>query len=1288
MQVGDATAARRVLETAAERRPDPDTEAALVEALLAAEAIEAATERLGSALRRFCVEPGGALAAAARHLVARPRPGPRGWIGIAPTLALMGEVFGAGRQGVLALSSPDGRCLAQVPIADPPAGPALFHLALPGPEAPGPITVMVNGSPLLGSGLSRRPNFDLDGRAATSGRRVTGWVRLGWLPSHPLDLVIGDERGAETRIPSPAAAAANGVQRFDFAPQALGLAGNRIFIKAVLPDASMQQLPDAPLLLKKAVPPFKAPAQRPRPAPRPADARRRRPVDIIVPVYLGREETLAALDAVVATLRPDDAVIVVDDASPDRALSGDLDALAARSAITLLRNSENLGFAASVNRGLGVHTTRDAVLLNADAVVHGDWLDRLQAAAYSGATVGTVTPLTNSGAVASYPGGQEQKCDAEAAQALDTLAATVNAGATVDLPVGVGFCLYIRRDCLAATGGFDAATFGKGYGEDNDFCMRARKLGWRHVLAADVFVRHAGGRSFGRRGHPLRERNTRVLNLRHPGYDALVAKFIAADPARHVRRRLDEARLRSAGGRFVLVVTLALTGGVARFVEERCRTLRARGLTPLLLRPNATGCALSIDGERYPDLCYAVPDELPAVTTLLASLALEQVELHHFLGFDGSVIDAVLALGVPHDVYIHDYVWICPRVSLIGGAGRYCGEPSVTVCARCVRKNGTALTEAISAKDLRRRSARWLGSARDVVAPCADVATRLTRHFPGIEPRIEPWQDAPVRGVPPPPLGPVIRIAVIGAIGEQKGYGVLLACAREAASSRRPLEFVVIGHTEADEPLLKTGKVFITGRYDESELAGLLRRERPHLVFFPSVTPETWCYTLTEAIRAGVPIVAFDLGAIAERLRNADTGILLPFSADPARLNQRLLRAAAELRATAPDRRAHPSPSTQNPTAIRAQETQHMRTTSAPVDNKPTAITGSVEAITLPKGRYLFTVRSGVPAQIKEAGNLIVPAVHVGLGPGIAAKEVKFSPNIAVNGAWLFATGNTLEVKVLGAAATLVLTSVRAPGGQALVIDANRLDGDDTATPLARPNRIEAPAAPAAPPPAAASPAKAGEHPGLRAQIVAHMRYRGDMSFVDVPWAGRVGAGLWIEAFAIKPLEKIADADIEYKGLTRTGIETPWTSNGAPCGTRGMSVPLIGFAARLKPGAGAKYDCEYSGWFQSGATVGPLRNGAPCRSTVPNDALEGIQVRIVERPVSAEPPRKAAPVGKRRQAIAAAAQRSQPKPVAAAKTGKSGAAQTKGPAPSRKPARPRKRRTARGIGRTGAAPPA
>jgi len=237
-------------------------------------------------------------------------------------------------------------------------------------------------------------------------------------------------------------------------------------------------------------------------------------------------------------------------------------------------------------------------------------------------------------------------------------------------------------------------------------------------------------------------------------------------------------------------------------------------------------------------------------------------------------------------------------------------------------------------------------------------------------------------------------------------------------------------------------------------------------------------------------------------------------------------------------------------------------------------------------------------------------------GPGVPQGQVEFVGSQNVHGAWLFAHGDLLVTKVNAPGAVLIMTSVRAPGGDVLSIKVERLDA--RANGLAA-NRVPVTTAVTSsvsavptikPIPEAARSAE----DGLSLRMTAHVRARGDLTFTDEPWAGRVGPGLWMESFSLLPLEVLGAQDIEYKGLTGSGFETPWISDDKICGTRGMAVPLVGFAIRLKstPSAAA-YDCEYSGYFQSGAVVGPLRNGAPCRSTVANDPLEGIQVRLRKR---------------------------------------------------------------------------
>ncbi len=544
---------------------------------------------------------------------------------------------------------------------------------------------------------------------------------------------------------------------------------------------------------------------------------------------------------------------------------------------------------------------RDAVLLNSDTLVPPGWLEVLRDAAHSAADIGTVTPLTNSGTIVSYPGpdGTNPVPDLPGTRALAAFARRANAGCLVDIPVGVGFCLYIRNDCLRATGLLRADLFAQGYGEENDFCLRARRRGWRHVAAPGAFVAHRGGHSFGGAGSALRTRNATILDRLHPDYDGLVAAHLAADPLAGARRRIDALRWRAArmpgASRATLIVTHDQGGGVERAVAARVAGRRAIVLRPARLPDGRIGVRLAAasDEGAFPNLVFAVPDELPALVRLLRAEPVTHVELHHLLGHSPAVLDLARLLDVPYEVHVHDYAWLCPRVVLLGAGGRYCGEPDLAGCAACVAAAGRLLDEEIDAAALRRRSARVLAGARRVVVPSADAAARIARHFPGVTLDVVPHENdwvpsAMELAVRRPVPG---RVAVIGAIGVAKGFDVLLDCARDAVARALPLGFVVIGHTIDDARLMATGRAFVTGPYEPGEAEALIRAQDAAIAFVPSVVPETWCFTLTEAWRAGLRVVAFDLGAQAERVRGTGGGTLLPTDASPARINDALLAA-------------------------------------------------------------------------------------------------------------------------------------------------------------------------------------------------------------------------------------------------------------------------------------------------------------------------------------------------------------------------------------------------------------
>ena len=286
-------------------------------------------------------------------------------------------------------------------------------------------------------------------------------------------------------------------------------------------------------------------------------------------------------------------------------------------------------------------------------------------------------------------------------------------------------------------------------------------------------------------------------------------------------------------------------------------------------------------------------------------------------------------------------------------------------------------------------------------------------------------------------------------------------------------------------------------------------------------------------------------------------------------------------------------------------------------------LTASVQPLTLPKGLYTFSVRSADPERVAELGGLMLPALHVGIGPSVPADGIEFLSGRDDGGHWLYAAGDMLVAKVVDRPVTLLLTSVRASGTQPLDVEIDRLDARSA------PHVAGAAVVQDEPEPQSERPDES--EATVRLQIAAHISNRGDIVFVDTDWVGRLGDGMSIEAFSVIPLDRLAASDIEYKGLTGAGFESPWLSNGEPCGTRGMGIPLVGFAVRPKLDAAAfGYDCIYRGYFRSGAISGPVSNGELCRSETADDPLEGIGLRILPARIATVDSAEGEPAGPRR----------------------------------------------------------
>jgi GT2 family glycosyltransferase len=269
---------------------------------------------------------------------------------------------------------------------------------------------------------------------------------------------------------------------------------------------------------------------------------------IIVPAFGACDELEACLASLERTLPDGTRVLLADDASPGDGIAAVAARIAARGTLRLdyVRRPRNLGFVGNVNAALRETAPDDVILLNSDTLATPGWFERIQACADRDRRIATATPWSNNAEICSFP----DFCRAAALPddpGMLAAAAAATSPSYPELPTGVGFCMFMRRAAIDAIGDFDLATFGRGYGEENDFCLRATGHGWRNVLCDDAYVAHRGGASFGPTGHAPGGENLARLNARYPGYNALIADFIMRDPLQPLRavfaRQLEDLRL-------------------------------------------------------------------------------------------------------------------------------------------------------------------------------------------------------------------------------------------------------------------------------------------------------------------------------------------------------------------------------------------------------------------------------------------------------------------------------------------------------------------------------------------------------------------------------------------------------------------------------------------------------------------------------------------------------------------------------------------------------------------------
>jgi GT2 family glycosyltransferase len=556
--------------------------------------------------------------------------------------------------------------------------------------------------------------------------------------------------------------------------------------------------------------------------------------------------------------------------------------------VVLLKNATNLGFIGTVNRGLRFCRDGDVLLLNSDTRLYPGGLAEMHQTLRDAPDIASVTPLSNNATIFSYPhpalaGAALEDVDfAELAQ----VALKENGGISIDVPTGHGFCLLIRREVLDRLGLLDVV-FGRGYGEENEFCARATDLGFRHVAAVGAFVRHHESVSFGSEKLALIETNIERLSRMYPEYIPTIMAYERHDHLRAGRWGLDMFRLRTlrdAGERFALIVDNSLGGGTKKSSADLDAFVGYGDRLVLRLSSGKEG-RIHLECDQIKLCAVFLRGEHEELLRVLDAAECDLVIYHQLLGYDAAMIEA---LGIWSRqrmavCYLHDFYPICPRATLINAVGDFCGVASADICDRCVHLAGAhenANLDGILVAEHRSIFSSFLTDMTTIIAPSRNAAGYVQQVFPSLS--LETIRHPNKAGAYPSSMrdGKLVNVVILGAIGPHKGSRKLLEIASHALLTHPHLNFTVVGYTDIDDELKKLPNMKISGRYKPEELPVILGQLDSSVALFLQVWPETFSYTLSEAVQAGLLPIVPDIGAPAERVRDAGFGIVVPFPID------------------------------------------------------------------------------------------------------------------------------------------------------------------------------------------------------------------------------------------------------------------------------------------------------------------------------------------------------------------------------------------------------------------------
>lgn len=612
--------------------------------------------------------------------------------------------------------------------------------------------------------------------------------------------------------------------------------------------------------------------------------------DVIIPIYNAYDATVNCIDSVIKnTNLQEDRLILINDCSPDERISKHINSIKAQypeNNIVVIENEVNKGFVGTVNVGMR-YSDNDVLLLNSDTIVGKNWLDKLRDCAYSQPKVASATAMSNNATIASIPKPltrNEIPEDITIDEYNDMLTKCAYRDYP-ELPTSHGFCVYIRREVLDKVGLFDEESFGRGYGEENDFSCRCLDFGYKNLLCDDVVVYHLESQSFSGERAKVIEKHLQIIESRYPTFSHDIEYWCSVLPVDYICKNVDY-NLNLAKKKNVLVLIHEwdnVIGGTTIHVKDIIKSLSKDFNFHVLFPGDRCYILESYFGEEVSRIVLPVNivssmkfnrynrEYGIMVEKIVKAFGINSVHIHHMINHYFDIAEVIKKYNLNSIITLHDFYSLCPCANMLYCSEQYCMDMKEKDCGKCLMATNRAANNIVD--EWRQDWHEFLKTFDKVIAPSEDAKNKINQIYSDIEiTAIEHGVNVDKTDNSPKVVGK-LKVAFIGVLCKHKGSDMV----GELIDHRNPnIEFHAFGKSEYADLTQNTPNYTYHGPYEREELSELLCKNNINVICFLQIWPETYSYTTNEAVSAGIPVLSLDIGAGAERVKKYGFGWVLP----------------------------------------------------------------------------------------------------------------------------------------------------------------------------------------------------------------------------------------------------------------------------------------------------------------------------------------------------------------------------------------------------------------------------